>query len=82
MTGHDNHVLQVAFPPLVAHGAVVGMVGHQQLRHRTTKSDRLRVVDGNPQAVGGVQHAGHDDFALVVVLVLELFDGALPAGPG
>ena len=39
----------------------------------------VRVVNGDPDALGGRRHAGHDDLTLFVVVVLELLDGALAA---
>ena len=80
MPGHHRHVLQMAFAAFVAHRAVVGMIDHQPLDDAGPESLRLRIVDGNADAVVGRRHAGHDDLTARVLFVFELLDRALPAG--
>ena len=78
---HDGHVLKMAFAPLVADGAVVGVIGHEPLDVAGAKCFRLGVVNGYPRPLDGRGHAGHDDPALPVLFVPEELHGALPAGP-
>ncbi len=80
VTGHHSHILQVTFAALIAHRAVVRMIQHESLDNAGAESGSLRIIDGDPGAFRGGRHAGHDDFALLIVLVLELFDGTLAAG--
>ncbi len=81
MPGHYGHVLEVALSALIANRAIMGMVEHEPLDNARPKLDRLRVVDGNPDAVISRGHTGHDDLAPRVFLVLELLDRALTACP-
>ena len=53
VAGHDGHVLEVALAALVAHRAVVGMVGHQPLDDARAERPGLGVVDGDADAVVG-----------------------------
>jgi hypothetical protein len=72
----------VAFAAYVAHRAVVRMIQHHAFDDAGAERDRFRIVNGNPRLLLGRRHARHDDFALAVLfvlLVLELFDGALAA---
>ena len=80
VAGHYRHVLQVAVTAFLAHRAVVRVVGHQPFDDAGAKRLGLFIVDGNPGAVGGRGHAGHDDTTTGVVLVGVLLDRALPAG--
>jgi len=77
---HHRHVLQVAFAPLITNGAVMRVIFHQELDDRFSERHRLGVGDRDARPVRGRGHARHDDPAARVALILELFDGALPAG--
>ena len=80
MAGHHRHVLQVTVPALFTHRAVVGVVDHQPFHYTGTEGFGFLIVDINAGLVCGRRHAGHHQHALVVVLVLVLFDRALAAG--
>ncbi|MNM98725.1 hypothetical protein D3C81_1112630 [compost metagenome] len=80
VAGHYRHVLQVAVTAFLAHRAVVRVVGHQPFDDAGAERLGLFIVDGDPGAVGGRGHAGHDDTTAGVVLVGVLLDRALPAG--
>ena len=75
----DGEVLQLAFAPLVADRAVVGVVDHQPLDDRAAHRDRFRVGRRDHHAVLGREHAGHLD---PLDRPLQHLDGADPAGPG
>ena len=82
VAGHDCHVLEMAFPTDVAYRAIVRMVQHHAFDNVRAESGNFRIVNGNPRLLLGRRHARHHDFALdvlFVLLVLELFDGALAA---
>ncbi len=79
MAGHHRHILQMTFAPLVTHGTIVRMVHHQPLNHTGAKVMCFRVIYGNTRAFSCRGHARHHDFAVLVVLVFELLDRALPA---
>ncbi|MOA55316.1 hypothetical protein D3C78_1790850 [compost metagenome] len=64
----------------LAHRAVVRVVGHQPFDDAGAKCLGFVIVDGNPGAVGGRGHAGHDDTTTGVVLVGVLLDRTLPTG--
>ena len=81
VAAHHRHVLKVALASLVADRAVVGVVHHQPLDHRGPEPAGFGVGDGDPRPVVGRGHAGHDQLAPGVVLVLELLHRALPARP-
>ena len=78
---HHRHVLQVALAPLVADGAVVGMVDHQPLDHLRAEGAGLGVLDRDPRPFRRRGHAGHHEPAGLVRLVAELLHRALPASP-
>src|SRR6185312_2572836 len=80
VTGHHRHVLHVAFAALFAYRTVMRMVDHQPFDHAGTEGNRIGVADGDTQAVRRRGHAGHDEAAMLVMLVAELLHGALPAG--
>ncbi len=80
VAGHYRHVLQVAVTAFLAHRAVVRVVGHQPFDDAGAKRLGLVIVDGNPGAVGGRGHAGHDDTTTGVVFVGVLLDRTLAAG--
>nr|VVN01728.1 hypothetical protein PS652_03334 [Pseudomonas fluorescens] len=80
VAGHDRHVLQVAVTAFLAHRAVVRVVGHQPFDDAGTEYLGFFVFDGNPAAIGGRGHAGHDDATTGVVFVGVLLDRTLAAG--
>ena len=55
------------------------MVLHQALNNSGAKGNSFRIGDGDACAVGGRRHACHDELALRVLFVAELFYGALAA---
>jgi hypothetical protein len=77
---HHRHVLQMTLAAFIAHRTVMGMIQHQALDDGGTECDGLRIVDRDVCALGGRRHAGHHDFPLLVVLILELLHCALAAG--
>ena len=79
VTGHHGHVLQMTFAPLVAHRAVVRMIGHEPFDDAGSELARLGIGDRDARPIDGGQHAGHHQPAARVVLVLELLHRALPA---
>src|SRR5208283_955048 len=79
MTGHDGHILQMALAAFIAHRAIMRMIQHESLNYARTERGGLRIRDGNPCAFYSRRHAGHYDFALRIVLILELFLLALAA---
>ena len=80
VAGHYRHVLQVAVTAFFADRAVVRVVGHQPFDDAGAKRLRLVVFDGNPGAIAGRSHAGHDDTTTGVVFVGVLLDRTLAAG--
>ncbi len=80
MAGHYRHVLQVAMAALLAHRAVVGVIDHQPLHHTGPESPGFLVIDIDSGLVRRRGHTGHDQNALVVVLVLVLAHRALATG--
>src|SRR5262245_5364188 len=80
MPGHGRHILQMAFAAFIAHRAIVRMVDHQPFDHAGSKRLRLLVFNRDARAVGSGRHTGHDQLSSLVLGVLELLDGALPAG--
>ena len=80
MTGHHGHVLKMTVTAFFADRAVMRMVGHQELDHRLAELLGLFIRNRDIGAVGGRRHAGHDDAAHLVVLVLVLLHRALAAG--
>ena len=80
VAGHYRHVLQVAMTAFLTDRAVVRVVGHQPFNDTGAKRLGLVVVDGNPGAISGRGHAGHDDTTAGVVFVGVLLDRALAAG--
>ena len=80
MARHDRHVLEVALATLIADRAIVRVVGHEPADHRGSELLRFGIVDGDPHSFRDRSHTGHDDHAVVVLLVAELFDRALAAG--
>ncbi len=81
MPCHDRHVLQMAFTAFIADRAVMGMVEHQPFYNASAKLYRLRVIYRYACAVCSRRHAGHDNATSFVILILELLDSALSAGP-
>jgi hypothetical protein len=79
VAGHDRHVLEVAFSAFIAYRAVVGVVQHEPLDHALSESLRFGVVHRYAHAFCHRRHAGHDDLAAHVLLVLELLHRALAA---
>ncbi len=80
MAGHDGHVLEVAFPTLVADGTIVRVVCHEPFDDARTELARLFIFDRDPHAIHGRHHAGHDDLSPLVLLIPVLTNGALAAG--
>ena len=79
MPCHHRHVLKMALAPFVANRAVMWMIEHEPLDDAPPEMDHLRIVDGYAHSVLNLCHAGHDDLALCVLIVAELFHRALPA---
>ena len=80
VTRHDSHILQMTLAALIADGAVMRMIEHQPFDNAGAERGRLGVVDRDARAFRSRSHTRHDDLAVLVVLVFELFDGALTAG--
>ena len=80
MAGHHRHVLQMTFAAFIAHRTIVRMVQHHAFDDRGAESDGFRILDRDARAFGGRRHARHHEFAVRVVFILELLDGALAAG--
>lgn len=80
VAGFHRPVLQVAFAAFLAYWTVVRMIDHQPFDHAGTEGHRIGVADADTQAVRCRGHAGHDEAVMLVVLVAELLDGALPGG--
>jgi hypothetical protein len=80
VTRHHRHILQVTLAALIAHRAVMRMIQHEPFDNAGAERGRFGIVDGDARAFFGRSQAGHDNLAVLVVLVLELFDGALTAG--
>ena len=80
MPRHKRHILQVTFAALIADRAIMRMIYHKPFYYAFAEFDRFRVIYGNPCAVVCGRHARHHDFAFSVILILELFDRAHPAG--
>jgi len=81
VTGHDRHVLQMAFTAFVANRAIMRMIDHEPFDDGGPEGFRFRIEDRDPRAIGGGSHARHDDLSAGIFLVFELLDGALPARP-
>src|SRR6185312_11535841 len=79
MTGHDGHVLQMAFAALIAHWAVVRMILHHAFDNAGAKSDGFRIGDGDARTLSSRSHASHDQAPMLVFLVAEVLYGALAA---
>ncbi len=71
VAAHFGHVLQVAFPPLIADGTVMRMIEHEPFERRFAEPHGIRVGDRNAGPIPGQGHATHDDLALGVALVFE-----------
>lgn len=80
VAGHHGHVLQVAMTTLLAHRAVVRVVGHQPFDDAGAEGLGLFIVDADPGVVGGRGHAGHNDAPARIVFIAVLLDRALAAG--
>src|SRR5215831_8927033 len=80
MAGHHRHVLEMALTAFIAHRAVMRMIQHEALDDSRAECDRFRIMDRDACAFGGRRHAGHHDFPLLIVFILELLDGTLTAG--
>jgi len=70
----------MAFAAFVADRAVVGMVHHQKFGDARAEGLCLGIVHRDAHAFGQRGHAGHDDPAARVLIVLELLHCALTAG--
>src|SRR5579883_2816065 len=79
VAGHHGHVLEMALAAFVADRAVVRVVEHEAFDDAFAEFHGFWIVDRDARAVADRGHAGHDELALVVRLILELLDGALPA---
>ncbi len=79
MPGHDRHILQMTLPTFVTDRAVMWMIDHQPFNDRGTKDLRFWIVDRNTRAMGSRGHAGHHQSTAPIMVVFELFDGALAA---
>ena len=79
MTGHDGHILEMALAAFVTNRAVMRMIGHKQFDNVGAKFPYAVRSHGNTHLILDRRHTGHHDFAFIVVLVLELNNGALPA---
>src|SRR5260370_30838600 len=55
------------------------MIEHESLDNSGAEGGNLRIIDGDVSAFSSGRHARHHDPAVRIVLVLELFHGALPA---
>ncbi len=80
MAGDVRHVLQMAFAPFVADRAVMRVVEHQPFNDALAERCRVRMLDGDPGALGGGGHTGHHQPTGSVLFVAKLHDGALTAG--
>ena len=80
VAGHYRHVLQVALAAFGADRAVMGVVHHQRLDHGLPEARGALTGQVEDGAVGHRGHAGHDDAAAGIFLVLVLHHRALPAG--
>ena len=79
MPVHHRHVLEVAFPALVADRAIVRMAGHQPFGHGFPKCLGLGIVDRDADpSSAGVRQAM--TIRLSCRFVFELLDSALAAG--
>jgi len=79
VTGHDRHVLEVAFTTFVADWAVMRMVQHEPLNHARPEGPGLGIIHGNAHSLGRRSHAGHNNPAARVIFILELLYCALAA---
>ena len=79
MTGHYRHVLKMTVAALVADRTIMRMVDHHPFNDRGSKHDRFRILNRDARALCGWGHAGHHNFPVRVVFVLELLDSALAA---
>src|SRR5690606_22244619 len=61
VAGHYRHVLQMTVATLLAHRAIVRVIGHQEADDGLAEFAGLDIIDGHPHAVGGRRHAGHHD---------------------
>ncbi len=75
----DGEILQLAFAPLVADRAVVGVVDHQPFDDLPAHRHRLGVGCRDDHAVLGREHAGHLD---ALYRAVQHLHGADPAGAG
>ena len=80
VTGHQGHVLQVAFATLFANRAVVGVRDHQALNDIGAEGSCLLILYGNNRTVASRRHAGHHQRAVFVVGVQILLHRTLAAG--
>jgi hypothetical protein len=76
---HHRHVLEMAFTSFVADGAVVGMVEHEPLDAAPPELHYLWIVDGDAHSIFYLGHAGHNDIALRIFIIVEKLQCALPA---
>jgi hypothetical protein len=81
MSGHNSHVLKMAFTSFVAYGAIMGMVHHEPFDDGCAKRFGLRVDYRDSRALFGRRQARHDDLSVSILLVLELFNCALATRP-
>ena len=80
VTGHQGHVLQVAFAPLLANRAVMGVRDHQALDDIGAEGTCLRILYGDNRTVASRRHASHHQVAVLVVGVPILLHRTLAAG--
>ena len=77
--GHDRHILQMTLPTFVTDRAVVWMIDHQPFDDRRTKGLRVGIINRNTSALGSGGHTGHHQSTARIMVIFELFDGALAA---
>lgn len=80
VAGHYRHILQMTVTALLAHRAVVRVVGHQPLHHAFAELFRFAVINRNKGAVRRRSHAGHNQTATGIFGILKLLYRALAAG--
>ena len=56
------------------------MIQHEPFNNAGAEGGHFGISDGDARAFLGRRQAGHDDFAVRIVFVLELFDRTLTAG--
>ncbi len=79
MPGHKGHILEMAFAPLIADRAIMGMVGHEPFDYTFSEGLYLGIIDRNPYALFHRSHTGHDNPAPCIFFILEFLYCALPA---